>query len=309
MKSYQNSPPHAPSVDDDSLTEVKGHYRRRYLCLALKFVVGLSVICHILAVSYLAVGSSGSSSTRATNLRSSMLETNILAASSPSYIRRDKERRPKSKQKHPTKSERNDGVQKHNPNDEKTNLQNHPENVTVKSNQSRSGSMKQSSGDNKSHDSQSSSDDSIPTSEGGKHHHHKHVDVHVVVDDDDYSPQHNQKAPNHNSANSSSNMYEYNTGFDWQKCVHSKDPDCWNNNTLTTGSHAAYEPTEPPTHFDWKQYATKLKSDLSRCMHSNDPDCWKKVFAEDEEVSSPSPSIYDGTSPPTFTPVAPTTTT
>eukprot|EP00977_Amphora_coffeiformis_P019613 scaffold7349_cov173-Amphora_coffeaeformis.AAC.94 len=360
MKSYQNSPPHALVSDEDSSPiQVKGHDARRRLCFGLKFVVGLSMLFHIFAVSRLAVRSSGSSYTKTTHLGSVMLETNVLAAPNPSYVRREKEGRPNSKQKHTKKSEQKDADDSSKQNTtfsiEKLTIQNHFQNETVKSYQSRNGSVKESSADNNGHEYHSTSNDSSETSQG-KHHHHKHVDVHVVVDDDDTSPNPNQmnkdqnsensdsnqqqdesnsgfepnqrnsdqnsahsnsnqqqyesnsgfkpkqRNSNQNSEKSNSNQYQSNAGFDWQKCVNSKDPDCWNGANSPSKPHQTYESTAPTTSFDWKEYATKLKSELEKCMHSSDPDCWKKVFAGDKEVSSPPPQAYRGTLPPSAPP-------
>ena len=197
----------------------------------------------------------------------------------------------------------------------------------------------------KNHSFHSSHDDgSDPDYDDGRHHHkhvdvhvhvhkhikshHKHVNVHVVTTDDDYTPVGwAQSSPS--DANETKQQqpqeFESNSGYDWQKCLNSSDPDCWKNlgkqNTLTPTSSPSLSPsqarpvkktdnpgpnvrlekakeakqkhgssereqTEAPSVVDWKAYGNALNEKMRICVNSNDPDCWKHIFSSNDDSST-----------------------
>lgn len=96
-----------------------------------------------------------------------------------------------------------------------------------------------------------------------KHHHHKRVHVHVIADDDDFTFGPNSTTDNalpssgHHGQDESQQYNGSNSeaagGYDWQKCVHSQDTNCWknlskDNKTTTTTTRTAAPSLAPITH-------------------------------------------------------------
>lgn len=348
MESYQHSLPQASyHVDEDAPIEVEGHGGRRRLCYSLKFAVGVSIGVALVAVARLAARADGSSYTKAIHLTSTMLETNVFAPSNtPFYARRVKKHSKHQKQKHRTSNsdkddnstnahqmgkgeqrpttgkEHNDSASAEQTNEQ---TQEHSHTLTRESKNNQTVSNQENSDDKHQH--YHSSTAQTTHEPGQRHHHHKHVDVHVVVDDDDnsFSPNATPQQSHENSSDSSSqnlsnsNFQQYKgseTASDWQKCVDSKDPDCWRRAYGKQNPVPSFAPTEAnnnrptriptlsPDDFDWKEYAIRLQYGLQKCMHSNDPVCWKRVFAGDGKLPSPLPT-HKGTSPPTVVSTSP----